>query len=177
MPLILAMASPTPGRSPRRGSKPIRMDVPGIVNRWSSSSARNLTNKSRFDCFGSGPCTRHGATTTHLSSALDSGIYPIEIEFPIWPFFRRNSSPAARVVLSYRIFLRRLRIYTAGVLPVPSNSPPFTVKKTRTLRAPSTLENSMIAQWVRSESRVSTRLAAKVMPSRRDLVHCVIPSS
>jgi hypothetical protein len=63
------------------------MDVPGIVNRWSSSSARNLTNKSRFDCFGSGPCTRHGATTTHLSSALDSGIYPIEIEFLSGPFF------------------------------------------------------------------------------------------
>src|SRR5207244_6131123 len=43
-----ARASPSPGINERIGSRPMRTDVPGIVNRWSSRSARNLARRSRF---------------------------------------------------------------------------------------------------------------------------------
>src|SRR5262245_29430138 len=44
-PARLERPSPMHGISPRIGSKPIRIDVPLMCNRWSRSSAKNLANR------------------------------------------------------------------------------------------------------------------------------------
>ena len=46
-PVRLASKSPTPGTRPRIGSSPMRIDVPGMVNRRSSSSAKKRATHNR----------------------------------------------------------------------------------------------------------------------------------